>query len=75
MLKFNIELCEIHNQQRSNSMTKRFVSILLALILASSAMISCSESKENADETTQALPTPPLRLPTTLARAPQKPRS
>ena len=31
-------------------MTKRFISLLLALILASSAMISCSESKENADE-------------------------
>lgn len=35
-------------------MTKRFISLLLALILASSAMISCSESKENADETTPA---------------------
>jgi len=35
-------------------MTKRFVSILLALILASSAMISCSDNSANADDTAQA---------------------
>ncbi len=35
-------------------MTKRFVSILLALILASSAMVACSDNSANADETQQA---------------------
>jgi len=35
-------------------MSKRFIALLLSLILSSSAMISCSESKENADETQAA---------------------